>query len=84
MFFVIDSVFDKIVDREFILLKFTDGNAGTVNGNRTNNRINTRAIRQARIDSGAVCIHTAPQRENDAVNDPQNMVIVIKSDAAFC
>ena len=52
-----------------------------VDGHRPHHRVHSRSIRQARIHGGTVRIHVPSEGQDDAIDDAQQVRLVVKADA---
>ncbi len=60
-----------------------DGNAGAVQRQRRNDRIETRAVDHAGVDHRAGLVHAAAHLRNDAVDDLHQVVVVAEDNAGL-
>ncbi|MPN08714.1 hypothetical protein SDC9_155999 [bioreactor metagenome] len=74
---------DELLDGIFVLSKFADGQQGAINCYGGNNSIDARTIWQAGIYGGVLRINAATQRQNDPVDDPEDLIIISKADVGF-
>ena len=59
--------------------KAADGEAGTINGQRGNDRVHTRAIGQAGVHHGRRLIHAAAYSRHYAINDLHEMPVIFEA-----
>ena len=74
---------DQVVDRQFFLGKFTNGQGWTVQRQRRNHRIDAGTVGQTRIHHRTGIVNMTAQRFHDPLNDGHQMAIIEKTGAGF-
>ena len=67
---------DEIVGRERVAAETADGEAGAIDGERRNDGVDARAVRQARVHHRRRFIDAASDRGNDAIDDAHQVGVV--------
>jgi hypothetical protein len=84
----LEEVVDRLVDGlhghqvgalEHVLAKLADRQARAIEGNRRNDRVDPAAIRQARIDHRRRLVEAPPERRENALHDPFDVVRIDKA-----
>ena len=79
-FFGKGTEFDQVINRQLFLFELTDRNERPIHRNRTNHRVETRAISQTGVHIGVRFIDATAHSGNDFVDDPQEVLFVLKGD----